>query len=177
MQGILSLLDAASAERVNKIFTELHNQFGLHGVEAFPYPHISFCFVAGYNQARIEERLHETVSRFKPFIVKTAGIGIFLNPNPVLFISVVRGTALERLHRLVIKAFPPLDGDAGFYAADNWMPHITMAVGDLTAELLPDLIRVLSHRDFHWDITLDNLTFAEESEGGLVIQSIYRFSG
>lgn len=175
MQAILSLLDPASADRVNAILAELNSHFGLQGVNAFPYPHISFRFMGGYSQARVKERMNDTVSRFKPFSVHTAGIGIFLKPNPVLFISVVRGTALERLHRLVSKAFPPLDGDAGFYTADHWMPHITLAVGDLTTDLLPDCVRLLSPRDFHWEITLDNLTFAEETAAGLVIQSIYRF--
>jgi 2'-5' RNA ligase len=177
MQGILSLVDPASAERVKTICAELSERFGLHGVEAFPYPHISFCFLDGYSQGKVEERLRDTVSRFKPFKAKTAGIGIFLKPNPVVFISVVRGTAMERLHRLINKAFPPLDGDAGFYTSDHWVPHITLAVGDLTTEMLPDIIRLLSTRDFHWEITMDNLTFASETENGLVIQCICRFNG
>ena len=177
MQGILSLLDPASAERVNVICAELRDHFGLHGVDAFPHPHISFCLLDGYSQATVEERLHDTVSRFKPFNVKTAGIGIFLKPNPVLFVSVVRGPALERLHRLINKAFPPLGGDAGFYTSNHWMPHITLAIGDLTTELLPDVVGLLSHQDFHWEITLDNLTFAAETEAGFVIQCGCQFNG
>jgi 2'-5' RNA ligase len=177
MQGILSLLDPASADRVNEICAELGDHFGLHGVDAFPYPHISFCFLDGYNQARVEERMHDIVSRFKPFKVRTAGIGIFLNPNPVLFASVVRGTSLERLYRLITKTFPPLDGDAGFYTSDHWMPHVTLAVGDLTPELLPEAIRLLTPREFHWEITLDNLTFASKTDEGFIIQCICKFNG
>jgi 2'-5' RNA ligase len=177
MQGILSLVDPESAERVNEIFGELSEHLGLHGTDAFPYPHISFCFLDGYTQATVEERLQDTVSRFKPFHVKTAGIGIFLKPNPVLFAAVVRSTALDRLHRLITKAFPPLQGDAGFYTSDHWMPHITLAVGDLTPDLLPEAVRLLASRDFHWEITLDNLTFASETEDGLVIQCTCKFIG
>jgi len=177
MQGILSLVDPASADRVNVIFAELSDQLGLHGVDAFPYPHISFCFLDGYTRATVEERLQDTVSRFKPFNVKTAGIGIFLKPNPVLFVSVVRSTALDRLHRLITKAFPPLRGDAGFYTSDHWMPHITLAVGDLTLDQLPEAVRLLTPRDFHWEITLDNMTFAAETEIGLVIQCTCKFNG
>ena len=171
------MLDPASTDRVNAICAELRDNFGLRGVDAFPYPHISFCFLNGYTQATVEHRLHDTVSRFKPFIVKTAGIGIFLKPNPVLFISVVRGTALERLYRLINRVFPPLDGDAGFYTADHWMPHVTLAVGDLTTELLPDIIRLLSDREFHWDITLDNLAFASETDASFAVQCSCSFGG
>ena len=177
MQGILSLVDPPSADRVNAIFAELSDHFGLHGVDAFPYPHISFCFLDDYSQATVEERLQDIISRFKPFNVRTAGIGIFLRPNPVLFASVVRSTALDRLHRLITKAFPPLHGDAGFYTSDHWMPHITLAVGDLTMDLLPEAVRLLASRDFHWEITLDNLTYVSETENGLVIQSTCRFNG
>lgn len=175
MQGILSLLDPASADRVNTICAELSSQFGLHGVDAFPYPHISFCIMDGYTQSTVEERLHDTVSRFKPIKVNTAGIGIFLKPNPVLYVSVVRGTALERVHRLITRSFPLRAEDGGFYAPDHWMPHVTLAMGDLTAELLPDVVRLLSNHDFHWEITLDNLTFAAETEEGFVIQCSCRF--
>jgi len=171
------LLDPASADRVNTICAELSSHFGLHGVDAFPYPHISFCIMDGYTQATVEERLHDTVSRFKPLKVNTAGIGIFLKPNPVLYVSVVRGTALERVHRLIRRAFPLLAGEEGFYTPDHWMPHVTLAIGDLTDELLPDVVRLLSTRDFHWEITLDNLTFAAETDEGFVIQCSCRFSG
>lgn len=177
MQGILSLLDAASAAQVREIFAELEQHFGLRGVNLFPYPHVSYCLLNGYTRATVEERLHDIVARFAPIEVHTAGIGIFLNPTPVLFIAVVRSPALERMHQLILNALPPPNGDHGYYDPDQWVPHITLAMGDLTSELLPAVVARLTAHNFHWKVTLDNLTFASGGEEGIAIQCICRLGG
>jgi len=163
-------LDSASAERVKEIYTSLERNFGLHGVDVFPYPHISYRILDHYSRELVEERLHDTVARFKPFKVNASGIGIFLKPSPVLFIPVVRGTSLERIYRLLWRSFPPKESREGFYTADQWVPHITLARGDLTLDMLPEVVRLVSHFDFHWEITVNNLTFAAEVETRFVIQ-------
>jgi hypothetical protein len=175
MQGILSLLDADHTSQVKDIYAELEEHFGLRGVLAFAYPHVSYHILEGYSLATVETRLHDIAARFKPLKVNTAGLGVFLKPSPVLFVPVIRGIALERIHRLLWRAFPPLEGSGGFYSADQWMPHITLARGDLTLEVLPEVMTRMSKHDFHWEITLDNLTFAGETEQGFVIQCTCRF--
>jgi 2'-5' RNA ligase len=177
MEGILSLLDSSHSQQVKEIWADLEEHFGLRGVLEFPYPHVSFQISEGYSLETIQERMHDTVARFKPIQVRTAGLGLFVNPAPVLYIPVVRATALDRIHRLLWKAFPPLKGDGGFYSPNQWMPHISLAVGDLKSEMLPDVIRRLAARDFHWEITLDNLAFAANTGEGISIQCTCRFSG
>jgi 2'-5' RNA ligase len=177
MDGILALLDSPHSTQVKDLWLELDQRFGLRGVLRFPYPHVSFHILDGYSLTTIQDRLHDTVTRFKPIKVKTAGIGLFVTPAPVLYIPVVRATALDRIHRLLWKAFPPLTGSGGYYAPNEWMPHITLAVGDLKAEMLPEVIGVLSSRDFHWEITLDNLTFVEQTSEGLTIRCKCPFEG
>jgi hypothetical protein len=175
MQSILSLLDVVHTAQVKELYAELEEKFGLRGVQAFAYPHVSYHILEGYSLATVETRLHDIAARFKPFQVNTAGLGIFLKPSPVLFVPVVRGTALERIHRLLWRAFPPLEGKGGFYSSDQWMPHITLARGDLSNAILPGVIELVSKHDFHWEITLDNLTFAGETDEGFVIQCTCRF--
>jgi len=177
MEGILSLLDSKYSQQVREIWADLEKRFGLRGVQEFPYPHVSFQISEGYPPETIQERMHDTVVRFKPIRVRTAGLGLFVNPAPVLYIPVVRATALDRIHRLLWKAFPPLTGDGGYYSPNQWIPHITLAVGDLQTEMLPHVIGQLSARDFHWEITLDNLAFAAQTDQGLAIQCTCRFSG
>lgn len=177
MEGILSLLDSTHSLQVKEIWAELEERFGLRGVQGFPYPHVSFQISEGYPLETIQERMQDTVSRFKPIQVQTTGLGLFVIPAPVLHIPVVRATALDRIHRLLWKAFPPLSGDGGYYSPDQWMPHITLAVGDLKAEMLPEVIGLLSGRDFHWKILLDNLAFAAQTDKGLAIQCSCHFSG
>ncbi len=170
MQGILSLLDADHTAQIRELYAELEERFGLRGVQAFAYPHVSYHILEGYSLAAVENRLHDIAARFRPFKVNSSGLGIFLKPSPVLFVPVIRSTALDRIHRLLWRAFPPLEGSGGFYSSDQWMPHVTLARGDLTLEKLPEVIALLSQRDFHWEIKIDNLTFAGEVDGNFVIQ-------
>lgn len=177
MEGIISLLDTAHAQQVKDLWAELEQHFGLHGVMDFPYPHVSFQLSEGYSFSTIQERLRDTVARFKPLQVHTAGLGLFIKPAPVLYVPVVRSTTLDRIHRLLWKAFPPLNGDGGFYSHNQWMPHITLAVGDLQVDMLPRVIEMLSTRDFHWQITLDNLSFAEQTPTGYWIKRTWPLEG
>ena len=70
-----------------------------------------------------------------------------------------------------------VNGTAGesslLYHPDNWIPHITLAQGDISHELLPELVQMLSARSFTWTITIDNLSLIYEENG---VQSVkYRF--
>ena len=177
MEGIIALLDSEHSRLVKDLWRELEERFGLRGVLAFPYPHVSFQLSDGYSFTTIQDRLGDTVTRFKPIQVHTAGLGLFIKPSPVLYVPVVRSTALDRMHRLLWKALPPLKGDGGYYSHNQWMPHITLAVGDLKPEMLPEVIGRLSTRDFHWEITLDNLTFAEQAPEGLSVQKRWQLEG
>jgi 2'-5' RNA ligase len=170
MEGIIALLDVPHSQQVKDLWGELEARFGLRGVLAFPYPHVSFQLSEGYSFATIQDRLCAIAGRFQPMQVYTAGLSLFIKPAPVLYIPVVRSTMLDRMHRLLWQAFPPLQGDGGYYSHNHWMPHITLAVGDLKVEMLPGVIELLSTRDFHWEISLDNLTFAEQTPQGLAVQ-------
>jgi 2'-5' RNA ligase len=121
--------------------------------------------------------LHGAVSRLRPLTIHTAGLGVFMSPAPVLYIPVVRAPTLERVHRLVWRNFPLKEGDGGYYAPAQWVPHITLAVGDLTSANLPDVIAFLAGRDFHWEIRLDSLSLVVDVAGKYEIQCGCRFEG
>jgi 2'-5' RNA ligase len=98
------------------------------------------------------------------FHVKTAGLGIFTGTKPVLYIPVVRSPQLTELHR---EFWPEIcktaSGVLSYYAPNMWMPHITIAQGDINHDRLPHVIQLLSERDFAWDITVDNLAVIHDS--------------
>lgn len=177
MQGIIALLDPPHTQQVLDLWAELDQRLGLRGVQVFPYPHVSFHILDGYDPVMIREKLSQEVAHLRPFTIHTAGLGIFMTPAPVLYIPVVRGPALERVHRLVWKAFPVKEENAGYYAPEMWVPHITLAVGDLTHDNLPEVIAWLAGRDFHWEIRLNGLSLAVEVGEKYEIQCGCRFEG
>jgi hypothetical protein len=45
-----------------------------------------------------------------------------------------------------------------YYHPDQWVPHITLHHGSLSADVLAEAMRFLSQWDFTWRLRLDNLT-------------------
>ena len=167
MNGIVSLLDADHEVMVRTLWSELERDFDVKRVrEEVPFPHITYQGARRYALKRMDTILERLARETAPFTVRTAGLGIFGGPHPVLGITVVRDRALDDFHRRVWNAV----GDAAselapnYAPGDRWMPHITLAQGDLTTENLPAIAGALGQRTFEWDIHLDNLAFFNESE-------------
>lgn len=167
MNGVVSLLDAEHEGMVRDLWHELERGFGVERVrEAVPFPHITYQGAGRYAQRRMNAILERLARESAPFTVRTAGLGIFGGPQPVLTITVIRDTALDSFHRRIWEAVGDAASDpAPYYApGDRWMPHITLAQGDLTRDNLPAIISALSVRPFEWDIRLDNLAFFQENQ-------------
>lgn len=159
MQGVVSLLDDRHYARVEAIWEELGQKFDVRGMYVATYPHFSFQVAEQYDDAACENYLRELAARSRPFRVRTAGLGIFTVANPILYIPVVRSPALSALHgeiwRGVRQAVP--GSVAHYYNPDEWAPHVTLAQGDIDPDKLAEIVRSLSRRNFHWELTVNNL--------------------
>jgi hypothetical protein len=49
-------------------------------------------------------------------------------------------------------------GVLAYYHPEHWMPHITLAQGDLTTISLPRLVTTLMERRLDWEIVINNIT-------------------
>ena len=159
MQGVVTLLDDRHYARVGALWEELGQKFDVRGMYVTPYPHFSFQVAEQYDESACESFLRELAASTRPFRVRTAGLGIFTVANPILYIPLVRSPQLTRLHEEIWKgvrqAVP--GAVAHYYAPEEWVPHVTLAQGDIDQEKLAAIVRVLSTRNFHWEITVNNL--------------------
>jgi 2'-5' RNA ligase len=87
-----------------------------------------------------------------------------------VYISVVRSPELTHFHEALWQEI----GDAGlgvinYYRPDGWVPHITLAHGDVDNLSLPHIIRFLCTRDLNWDIPVHtvSLIYSTGTEYGL----------
>jgi 2'-5' RNA ligase len=173
MQGIVALLDEKHTVAVRELWSGLEKQGG----QTFPHPHVSLAILDEDNLDLVLERLEQLVRGLRPFVIHTAGVGIFNKPAPVVYLPVVRAPNLESLHQLVWRTYPRMAKAAQFYHADQWVPHITLAAGDLNTARLPEVIAFLADRDLHWEISIDNLAFAVEVAGGFELRCGCKFGG
>lgn len=167
MHGIVSLLDDIHDQLVEETWAELDRELGLRGVYITPYPHFSFHVAEQYDYTQLNPLLEPFAAETPTFEVRTAGLGIFSGPLPVVYITVTRTPLLTRLHQAIwLLVEPTATGINAYYHPDQWIPHITLGHGDITWENLPAVIRLLSGRHFAWTIPINNLAILRNDGDG-----------
>ncbi len=170
MDGILSMLDEEHQHYVEGIWAQLDREFALHGIYASPFPHFTYQVAEHYEVEKVESALGRLAAAQPCFGIKTAGLGVFTGPNPVIYISVVRSLQLSQFHRVLWEQL----GDTGqgvnnHYRPEDWVPHITLAYGDVDNSMVPHVIRFLSNQNFYWQMPVQalSLVYSTGTEYGL----------
>jgi 2'-5' RNA ligase len=168
MHGIVSLLDEEHYRLVKEIWADLGEKLGVRGVYVTPFPHYSYHVAEHYDVEPLRELLTEIASRTPPFSIKTTGIGVFTGAlKPVIYVTVSRSPLLTRLHEEWWGRFAEVsNGIVAYYHPEEWIPHITLAHGDITNENLPEVIRALGRWDLVWNIQIDNLSLLYDDSVG-----------
>jgi hypothetical protein len=163
MNGIASLLDRSTTNRVELIWHQLEAQCGLVGIKATPFPHISWQVTEAYTLPQLETVLAALVRQLEPFYIHTTGLGLFTGPKPILYISAIKDEQLMRLHATL---WEETNGIAirpsQYYSPGYWVPHITLAYNDVNENNLDCALHILAFQSFDWEILIDNLVFVAQ---------------
>jgi hypothetical protein len=175
--GVVSLLDPEHYTAVEGIWDELERELGLQGVKVTPWPHISYQ-LGDYDLDILPGILEKLAGATPRLEIETTGLGIFSGLQPVLYVPVVRTAELSEFQRLLWTVV----GTACRNASDdswvsNWMPHVTLAAGDLDASNVADAIKLLSARRFDWRMTIDNLAYIDAGYEGQELRLRYDLTG
>ncbi len=166
MHGIVSVLDDQHFSLVESIWGELEEDCGLVGVKMTPLPHFSWQIAEAYELEKTKETLRHVCRRLDPFLIHTGGLGLFTGSEPVLYIPIIKDTHLLNLHRSIWEQTKiSVMGASPYYSPDQWLPHITLAYGDVTQEKLACAMGKLSDRPFNWEISINHLALVYQPEG------------
>jgi len=158
MHGIVSLLDSDHNQQVEELWVELERRFSVRGVYITPYPHFSYHVAQDYDVDKLEPILQHITSNITTFKVRTSGLGVFTGNSPVLYIPVARNLELTQLHQeLWEKLSTTSAGIVNYYHPEQWMPHINIGFGDISKDILSQIVPFLAERDFSWEITINNI--------------------
>ena len=179
MHGLVSLLPEPYYARVKNIWQELESLFGLKGIQTTPYPHFSWQIGEEYATQLLDEAAQDVSKITPPLQITTTGLGIFTGPNPVIYIPVVKTPALAEAHFCIWQRFQKIgEGINPYYSPDLWMPHISLAYEDVTAQNIGEVMRWLAFQDFSWEMTIDNISYICEPAGKIgSLQCTYSFCG
>lgn len=179
MHGLVSLLPEPYYTRVETIWQELERRFGLTGIQVTPYPHFSWQIGEEYPTNLLEKAAQEISQTTPPLKITTGGLGIFTGEHPVIYISVVKTPALSAIHKQIWGRFTGVcNGVSPLYSPESWMPHISLAYEDVTPQNIGPAMQWLAFQDFHWQMTINNISFICEPSGAIgTLQCTYGFSG
>ncbi len=177
------MLDDASDQAVRALWAELEHRPALReAARCAPYPHFSYHAAEDYDLARLGAALAEVATRTQPFSVMLTGLGAFEAPVPVLYLAVERTPTLLALHRdlwQTLQAANVADVSRGIsplYAPESWVPHVTLAMLDLTLERLRAIQCEWTARDLRREIHVTNLTLLYKTAGHMTHEPIMRYA-
>jgi len=162
MFAIISELNPAASKDVNAYWRQLSKNCGLYAIFQMPTPHLTWmvCEELGVDQAA--SILTQITSHEGPLSSRTSGLGIFTDENPVLYLPIVKTQQMITLHQEIWNLLQPLTKTTNdFYSPDDWVPHITLALNDLTNDNLACAVNNLAFEQTEIKINIDNLSIAE----------------
>jgi 2'-5' RNA ligase len=158
MIAIASLLNMQANQQVQHVWDLLDANCGLSEMQLTPLPHFTWHSAENYQLDIAEPILRKITVHFTPFVVSTAGIGIFTGPTPVLYLALVKTQVMMNIHKILWNELAPLGNMVNeYYSPARWMPHITLAIRDITPQNLACAMEGLLYYPFEMDILVDNL--------------------
>jgi 2'-5' RNA ligase len=147
-----------ATDQVEQLWQELSAELGIQGVPSIPIPHCSYHVASEYDEDMLKLRLYEFAAQCSVFTVTTSGLGVFTGAKPVLYVPIVRSPQLSALHAQIwhLGQAHSISGQA-YYHPDQWLPHITIAQGELEPAHLPAILRLWGERSFQWTLAVNNL--------------------
>ncbi len=171
MLAIASLLDPDADQKTRNVWQILEEKCGLFEIKTAPFPHFSWfgCDDLLWGPARQKIK---SISRSLPsFTVRTTGYGLFTGPVPVLYIALAKTMDLTEVHdKLWRRLEKYFIGVNELYTPEQWVPHITIAHGDLTPENISCAIRELAFVPSEFEITVNNLSIIYLNQEGVGVK-------
>ena len=164
MQAIVSAIDDPHREMVENVWGELKAVFGLQGVTGATDPHLTYHIAESYDADAIERALSTLALAQPRFAIETHGLGVFRGDETVIYLHVSPSPPLAQMHRILADATALIARDQKpAYAPETWVPHITLAAGDLTEEILPLALQLLNRREYNWQIAITNICLVPDT--------------
>jgi len=158
MYAIISELDAVSADSVRLLWLKLRNKCGLKKIYDLPTPHLTWVVAEEINISSSASIIDELVANNCGFTTHSFGVGIFTGVRPVLYLPLVKTQAMIDIHNQVWNQVPTFTNQPNrYYSPLYWMPHITLAVNDLSSQSLACALDSLAFEELDMSVSIDNM--------------------
>lgn len=162
MYAIISELDPKSSKYVSEIWQELCQTCGLEAIYNIPTPHFSWLVAEDMDLAATDVILSEIAANVQTFTLHTFGLGIFTGERPILYLPLVKTIEMINLHNAIWdQIIPHCQNLQYYYSPKLWVPHITLALRDLTRENITCVFNAIAFEPIELYVDVENLAIAQ----------------
>jgi 2'-5' RNA ligase len=142
--GVSAWFDSATESKIRTIWKQLADAGLSRTLHDGPYrPHVTLAVYETIDRASFVPAARQHLSSWRPFPIVFAGLGVFLNDSPTVYLTVTLSNQLHSLHRDVQELLRGrAQGPRAYYLRDAWIPHATLAFA-LPGPALPKAIDLL----------------------------------
>ncbi len=159
MFALISELSEPATVQVMRLWRQLNQNCGLEGIFNYPNPHFTWFSAEMLKVERCEPIIEVIAQDTAAFDVHSSGLGFFDGEDPVLYLPVVKSPQLMHLHQSLWDQLMPYGkGFKAFYSPDEWIPHISLALRDLTLNNLPCAIQSIGDEPFDLVTTVKTIS-------------------
>ncbi|NTV36644.1 MAG: 2'-5' RNA ligase family protein [Anaerolineaceae bacterium] len=159
MYAVATLFDIQANAGVKTLWHLLESTCKLSGIFSTPTPHMTWFGAEELDEIKVVQCIDDVICHVKPFDLRCSGYGVFTNTNPIIYLSLVKTEHLLHVHKLIWEAvYPKLLYPHELYSPENWIPHITLAYGDVDVNNIGCAIRSIVEIDSCVSFQIDNVS-------------------
>lgn len=164
---IVSLLEGEPYRSVRNLWRLFENRYNSVGVRIFSHPHITFQGGKAENPRRLKKDFLKVVSQIKPFEIKIRGTRHF--DKKAICLKVEKTKELIEINKQVNRFLEThCQSLLEHYAPGIWIPHITLAMDDLTEENFEKAWAKLKNSRIEFKQKLHNICIVKRYPGGKI---------
>ena len=165
--GIVALLEGEQYNQVKKFWNYFEERFNSRAVQEFAHPHLTFQAGRTHAITEFKKDFAKFAARLKPISLEVDGFGHF--DKRVIFLKVKLSKRLYELNSAINKRLANyFDEVFDLYKPEIWVPHITLAMDDLTEENFDKAWKDLKGGEFKFRQTLHNLALVKLHSNGKI---------
>jgi len=135
--GVASLLTGVVKQEVLRYWELVEREYGSVGVKSFDYPNLGFQGGDCEDVKSLGNELQELILQVNSIEIQIHGFDYFTHPNNVIYLKVVPSTELQQFHKKIHNIMAKHCKTVfSYYIPETWVPHVSIAMEDLTLENL-----------------------------------------
>lgn len=175
MHAIISELDETATRTVKSFWERLRDACGLKAIYDLPTPHFTWYTAETFNISAAKAVIGDLAAQNQPLTTHVFGLGLFSGSRPVFYLPVVKSQAMLDLHRQIWLEMEPFSQQPNdYYSIAHWLPHITLALNDVTPINLACALEQIAFEPVEMVVSAINLIIVAQADVP-VNQTLYQY--